>query len=113
MFRQNICKSCWWIALQRHTVNRAVKQAPLLNSLPVSSSECCNYSTPSRKPNFFSQLIDNIKQEMEKNKEMKENLKKFREERQKLEESDALQKARCAKQKIEYFYAFVTVKMST
>lgn len=31
---------------------------------------------------------------MEKNKEMKESLKKFREERKKLEESEALQKAR-------------------
>lgn len=39
-------------------------------------------------------MLDNIKQEFEKNKEMKENLKKFREEAQKLEDSDALKKAR-------------------
>lgn len=39
-------------------------------------------------------MLENIKQEFEKNKEMKENLKKFREEAQKLEESDALKKAR-------------------
>lgn len=39
-------------------------------------------------------MIDNIKQEMDKNKEMKENLKKFREEAQKLEESEALKAAR-------------------
>lgn len=56
--------------------------------------KCCHYSTPSRRPNFFSQFLENIKQEMEKNKEMKESLKKFREERKKLEESEALQKAR-------------------
>uniref|UniRef100_A0A182YEY2 Mitochondrial import inner membrane translocase subunit TIM44 n=1 Tax=Anopheles stephensi TaxID=30069 RepID=A0A182YEY2_ANOST len=47
-----------------------------------------------RRPGFFTQVIDNIKQEMEKNKEMKENLKKFREEAQKLEQSDALKAAR-------------------
>lgn len=52
------------------------------------------YANPARRPSFFSQLVDNIKQEMAKNKEMKENLKKFREEADKLEHSDALQKAR-------------------
>jgi mitochondrial import inner membrane translocase subunit TIM44 len=50
------------------------------------------YST--RRPGFFSQFIENIKQEMDKSKEMKDNLKKFREEAQKLEESDALKMAR-------------------
>lgn len=48
----------------------------------------------SRRPGFFSQFIDNLKSEMDKNKEMKENIKKFREEAQKLEQSDALQSAR-------------------
>jgi len=51
-----------------------------------------SYST--RRPGFFSQVIENIRSEMDKNKEMKENLKKFREEAQKLEESDALKAAR-------------------
>lgn len=46
------------------------------------------------KHNFFTKFIDNIKQEMAKNKEMKQSLKKFREEAEKLEQSDALQKAR-------------------
>ncbi|XP_011185916.1 mitochondrial import inner membrane translocase subunit TIM44 [Zeugodacus cucurbitae] len=52
------------------------------------------YSQPSRRPGFFSQFIDNIRSEMDKNKEMKENIKKFREEAQKLEQSEALQSAR-------------------
>lgn len=52
------------------------------------------YSTPARRPNFFSQFIDNIKQDIQKNKEMKESLKKFREEAEKLEQSDALKSAR-------------------
>ncbi|XP_012256780.2 mitochondrial import inner membrane translocase subunit TIM44 [Athalia rosae] len=52
------------------------------------------YSSPARRPNFFSQFVDNIKQEMQKNKEMKESLKKFREEAEKLEQSEALKSAR-------------------
>ncbi|XP_029285577.1 mitochondrial import inner membrane translocase subunit TIM44 isoform X1 [Cottoperca gobio] len=43
---------------------------------------------------FLGELLDNIKQELNKNKEMKDNIKKFREEAQKLEESDALKQAR-------------------
>uniref|UniRef100_A0A8C5NHE4 Mitochondrial import inner membrane translocase subunit TIM44 n=1 Tax=Gouania willdenowi TaxID=441366 RepID=A0A8C5NHE4_GOUWI len=43
---------------------------------------------------FFGEFFDNIKQELNKNKEMKENIKKFREEAKKLEESEALKQAR-------------------
>lgn len=49
------------------------------------------YST---RPSFLSRIVSNFKNELEKNREMKENLKKFREEAQKLEESDALKTAR-------------------
>lgn len=59
------------------------------------------YSTPARRPNFFTQFVDNIKQEMQKNKEMKESLKKFREEAEKLEQSDALKSARQKFQSVE------------
>uniref|UniRef100_A0A8C5M0Y2 Mitochondrial import inner membrane translocase subunit TIM44 n=1 Tax=Leptobrachium leishanense TaxID=445787 RepID=A0A8C5M0Y2_9ANUR len=52
-----------------------------------------NYSSEGRK-GFLSGLLDGIKQELSKNKEMKENIRKFREEAKKLEESDALQQAR-------------------
>ncbi|KAJ6639818.1 Mitochondrial import inner membrane translocase subunit TIM44 [Pseudolycoriella hygida] len=47
-----------------------------------------------RRPGFFSSFLDNLKQEVEKNKEMKDSIKKFREEAQKLEQSDALKSAR-------------------
>ncbi|XP_054439311.1 mitochondrial import inner membrane translocase subunit TIM44 isoform X1 [Pteronotus mesoamericanus] len=57
--------------------------------LPLSKS----YSSGNRK-GFLSGLLDNIKQELAKNKEMKESIKKFRDEARKLEESDALQEAR-------------------
>ncbi|XP_018429847.1 PREDICTED: mitochondrial import inner membrane translocase subunit TIM44-like, partial [Nanorana parkeri] len=51
------------------------------------------YSSRSRR-GFLAGLLDNIKQELSKNKEMEENIKKFREEAKKLEESEALQHAR-------------------
>ncbi|KAG5684605.1 hypothetical protein PVAND_013830 [Polypedilum vanderplanki] len=54
---------------------------------------CACYST-GRRPGFFSQVLENIKQEYDKNKEMKESVKKFREEAEKLEQSDALKSAR-------------------
>ncbi|XP_016287762.2 mitochondrial import inner membrane translocase subunit TIM44 isoform X2 [Monodelphis domestica] len=59
--------------------------------LELSLAKC--YSSGNRK-SFFSGLIENIKQELAKNKEMKESIKKFRDEAKKLEESDALQEAR-------------------
>ena len=43
---------------------------------------------------FFGKFLKNLQQEYEKNKEMKENVKKFREKRKELEESDVLKKAR-------------------
>ncbi|XP_076305093.1 mitochondrial import inner membrane translocase subunit TIM44-like [Tachypleus tridentatus] len=46
-------------------------------------------------------LIENIQQELAKNKEMKESLRKFREEAEKLEQSEALQKARKKYESIE------------
>ncbi|CAG9856084.1 unnamed protein product [Phyllotreta striolata] len=49
---------------------------------------------PAKRSSFLSRLYDNFKDEMNKNKEMKESLKKFREEAQKLEQSDALKAAR-------------------
>ncbi|XP_004926824.1 mitochondrial import inner membrane translocase subunit TIM44 [Bombyx mandarina] len=53
--------------------------------------ECRQYSA---RKGFFSSIIENIKEDIAKNKEMKENIKKFREEAQKLENSEALQAAR-------------------
>lgn len=50
-----------------------------------------NYSA---RPSFISRIVTNLKNEFEKNKEMKENIKKFREEADKLEQSDALKSAR-------------------
>lgn len=64
--------------------------------LPIPNHEILYrpYSNPSGRPSLWGRFMDNVKQEMAKNKEMKESLKKFREEREKLEQSDALRKAR-------------------
>jgi PREDICTED: similar to MGC82677 protein len=51
-------------------------------------------SQSSGRKGFFSNFIENVRQDISKNKEMKESIKKFREEAQKLEESEALKKAR-------------------
>ena len=59
------------------------------------------YSQDGRRPTFVSRVLDNLRQEMAKNKEMKENLVKFREEAQKLENTEALKKAREKFQAVE------------
>lgn len=70
----------------------AVKQTgDALLARPLPSYVVRDYSA---RPSFISRLVTNFKNEMEKNKEMSENIKKFREEAQKLEQSDALQSAR-------------------
>lgn len=53
------------------------------------------HSTPAMaNKGFFGSFLDNLKQEYDKDKEMKENLKRFRAKAKELEESDALRKAR-------------------
>ncbi|XP_055310387.1 mitochondrial import inner membrane translocase subunit TIM44 [Sitodiplosis mosellana] len=56
--------------------------------------QCVSALNYSARPSFISRIVTNLKNEFEKNKEMKENIKKFREEAQKLEQSDALKSAR-------------------
>lgn len=59
---------------------------------------------------FLGEFLDNLKQELNKNKEMKENIRKFREEAKRLEESDALKQARRKYVSILfYFCIFITV----
>lgn len=48
----------------------------------------------SGRKGFLGEFVDNLRQELSKNQEMKDNIKKFREEAKRLEESDALQQAR-------------------
>lgn len=50
---------------------------------------------------FFSRVLDNIKNEFSQNKDIKESLAKFRQETQKLEETEALRQAREKYKKVE------------
>ena len=54
----------------------------------------CTSHVQNNNKGFFSQFVENIRSEFDKNKEMKENIKKFKEEKRKLEQSDALKEAR-------------------
>ncbi|KAI4463123.1 mitochondrial import inner membrane translocase subunit tim44 [Holotrichia oblita] len=73
---------------------RRVNQAIFPCIIPNSQIKCRNYSKEVRRTSFLARLYDNFREEMAKNKEMKESLKKFRDEAEKLEQSDALKAAR-------------------
>ncbi|OQR76769.1 putative ATP-dependent RNA helicase DHX35-like [Tropilaelaps mercedesae] len=62
--------------------------------LPTTTTMALVPQRSMSKGGFFKTFYENLKQDLEKNKEMKENLKKFKEEAAKLEQSEALQKAR-------------------
>uniref|UniRef100_A0A673XG98 Mitochondrial import inner membrane translocase subunit TIM44 n=1 Tax=Salmo trutta TaxID=8032 RepID=A0A673XG98_SALTR len=67
----------------------------LTNTMTISCSRCGMHQTGEvAKKASLGGFLDNLKQELSKNKEMKENIKKFREEAKKLEESEALNQAR-------------------
>jgi type III secretory pathway component EscR len=69
--------------------------APTTNQTNVySQQERCFSNQRSSKTGFFQELVDNVKQGFEKNKELKQSIKQFREEAKKLEQSDALKEAR-------------------
>uniref|UniRef100_A0A8C9FP18 Tim44-like domain-containing protein n=1 Tax=Pavo cristatus TaxID=9049 RepID=A0A8C9FP18_PAVCR len=92
------CRKCLisgiWLIPRRYPVPAVHSGAVYRASRPVSEinqSRC--YSSGGRK-GFISGFVENIKQELAKNKEMKESIKKFRDEAKKLEESDALREAR-------------------
>lgn len=70
------------------------KDFPIFRALsaPVPFRHKVRYA--SGRKGFLGEFVDNLRQELNKNQEMKDNIKKFREEAKRLEESDALQQAR-------------------
>jgi len=70
--------------------------ALLVARLPSNHNQTkCGMSTePGKRPSFLGTLVDNLKSEYTKSKNMQESLAKFREEAKRLEESEALQNAR-------------------
>lgn len=85
------------VILNRLSASQLCHLPRCYNGIPYRNyiiNQSFRYYSAGRRPNFFTQLIENVKQDLAKSKEMKESLKKFREEAQKLEQSEALQKAR-------------------
>ena len=64
------------------------------NQVVTTSKAFYSQNAPDKRPSFLGSILSNLKQEYEKNKDMQESLKKFRDEAKKLEESDALKEAR-------------------
>uniref|UniRef100_A0A3Q2TJX0 Mitochondrial import inner membrane translocase subunit TIM44 n=1 Tax=Fundulus heteroclitus TaxID=8078 RepID=A0A3Q2TJX0_FUNHE len=90
------CASCW-----KHASMGSKKYGAMGYKMckPTSHSFLVRYS--SGRKGFLGEFVDNLRQEFGKNQEMKENIKKFREEAKRLEESDALQHARKKYKSIE------------
>ena len=59
---------------------------------------------------FFGNILDNMKQEFSKNKELQESLRKFREDAKKLEDSQDLKDARRKFESIEGEIPFYSVQ---
>uniref|UniRef100_H3D0H9 Mitochondrial import inner membrane translocase subunit TIM44 n=1 Tax=Tetraodon nigroviridis TaxID=99883 RepID=H3D0H9_TETNG len=70
-----------------------------LQRRPAAAVQKVRYA--SGRKGFLGEFVDNLRQEFSKNQEMKDNIKKFREEAKRLEESDALQQARKKYKSIE------------
>ncbi|XP_028988294.1 mitochondrial import inner membrane translocase subunit TIM44-like [Betta splendens] len=70
----------------------------LLHRSPAATAQV-RYA--SGRKGFLGEFVDNLRQEFSKNQEMKDNIKRFREEAKRLEESDALQQARRKYKSIE------------
>jgi len=73
-----------------------------VQAAPATLQHRANMATePGKRPSFFGSVLENMKAEYSKNKEMQDSLAKFREDAKKLEESDALKEARRKFQSIE------------
>ena len=79
------------------SIKSFISEIYLANNLEAS----VRFYSDGRRPGFFANILENIKSEYGKNKEMQDSLKKFREEAQKLEESEALKEARRKFESIE------------
>ncbi|XP_075878929.1 mitochondrial import inner membrane translocase subunit TIM44 [Nelusetta ayraudi] len=85
------------LVYNRADVYRIRDHPTLASQVTQSSMLQARYMSGERgggRKGFLGEFFDNLKQELSKNNEMKENIKKFREEAKKLEESDALKQAR-------------------
>jgi len=85
----------------RHLVFLA-RRNPVLEPVVLGGVPSNGMATePGKRPTFVGNLLENLRSEYTKSKEMQDSLQKFREEAKKLEESDALKDARRKFQNIE------------
>ncbi|CAG0887515.1 unnamed protein product, partial [Cyprideis torosa] len=91
-------------------IKRSAPTAPLHTTLKVAYQERPSaprimpqiaYLSQQKRPSFFGQFVENVRSGLEKDKQMKESLKKFRQEAEKLEHSEALKAARKKFENIE------------
>lgn len=85
----------------RHLIFLA-RRNPVLEPVVLGGVPSNGMATePGKRPTFVGNLLENLRSEYTKSKEMQDSLQKFREEAKKLEESDALKDARRKFQNIE------------
>ncbi|XP_071795156.1 mitochondrial import inner membrane translocase subunit TIM44-like [Asterias amurensis] len=87
-------KLLWRLPYQTARLSPMTSGNATQKQLDFRLAQARTYSQQPQRKSFFGQIIDNIKLDIAKNKEMKDNIKKFREEADKLEKSEALQQAR-------------------
>ncbi|NWZ87405.1 TIM44 translocase, partial [Poecile atricapillus] len=90
---QKCLLSSLWLLSRRYPIPAFPRSLDRISSPALATPQSRCYSSGGRK-GFISGFVENIKQELAKNKEMKESIKKFRDEAKRLEESDALREAR-------------------
>lgn len=94
-------KSPTWLSYSHnHTNFASILSNPELY-LASNTEITHRFYSDGRRPGFFANIVENIKSEYSKNQGMQDSLKKFREEAQKLEESEALKEARRKFESIE------------
>ncbi|XP_013887347.1 mitochondrial import inner membrane translocase subunit TIM44 [Austrofundulus limnaeus] len=86
--------SSYLLLSNRPNVYRILRTSPQVPQFPLLQVRYLSGEKGGGRRGFLGEFLNNLKQELNKNKEMKENIKKFREEAKKLEESDALKQAR-------------------
>ncbi|GIX88156.1 mitochondrial import inner membrane translocase subunit TIM44 [Caerostris extrusa] len=93
-----LMKVAWYLPSRK--VQLSLRSNRLFYPFLYQNSERCGllnqdrlFSSQERRKGFFARVVDNIKEDMSRNKEMKENLRKFREEAEKLEKSEAFYKS--------------------
>jgi len=92
------CSLCAIASLRRPITNPSPQlscvDCILTRCQPVSITQVRQYQRPPQRTGLFTKFIENIKEGIQRDKQLQENLKKFQKETKKIEESDVLQGAK-------------------